>query len=84
MNIKKILESVKEHGAASKLFVYVEKESSEMILSNEVLELALRECIRELSDSIKKLKEEIDKILDDYIAGYLDDFKNQEGGHDDN
>lgn len=70
---KKILEGVKEHGANSKLFVYVKGESSEITLSNEALEVALRECIRELSNSVKELKEEIDKILDDYLAGYLDD-----------
>lgn len=70
---KKILEGVKEHGANSKLFIYIEGKRSEVTLSNEVLELTLRECIRELSNSVKELKEGIDKILDDYLAGYLDE-----------
>lgn len=70
---KKILEDVKEHGANSKIFIYIEGKSSEVTLSNKVLERTLRECIRELSNSVKESKEEIDKILDDYLAGYLDE-----------
>ena len=81
---KKMQEEIKNSEVRAKLFLNINGQTREIILSEKITELTLSESIKSCNDSVKKLKEGIDNILDDYLASYSDDSKNQGGGHDDN
>lgn len=70
---KKMQEEIKKSEVRAELHLHINERTREIILSKKITELTLSESIRSCNDSVKKLKEGIDKILDDYLAGYLDD-----------
>lgn len=68
--LKKILKSIKEHGAESKLFTYINGETCQITLPSKIAEIALTESIKLRSDSAKKVKKEMDEILENIFADY--------------
>lgn len=70
---KKMQEEIKNSEVGAKLFLHINGQTREIMLSEKIPELTLPESIKPCNDSVKKLKEGIDNILDDYLTGYSDD-----------
>lgn len=65
--IKKIQEKTNKNEARAELFLHINGQTEAITLSEKTTELTLSESIRSCNDSVKELKEGIDKILDNYL-----------------